>query len=80
MGLSDEDFMKEVIAEVRKNHTDVSEAHPSDEELSNYLKKSKRTLRSFYFTSILISFTISSIEILILDFPGLFSEKTNSDS
>ena len=36
MGLSDEDFMKEVIAEVRKNHTDVSEAHPSDEELKGY--------------------------------------------
>ena len=48
MGLSDEDFMKEVIAEVRKNHTDVSEAHPSDEELSNYLKKSWKNFNENY--------------------------------
>ncbi len=39
MNLSDEDFMKEVIANIRKNHSDVSNAHPDDEELSNYLKK-----------------------------------------
>ena len=48
MNLSDEDFMKEVISEIRKNHTDVSAAHPSDEELSNYLKESWKNYNENY--------------------------------
>ena len=39
MNLSEEDFMKEVIASIRQNHSDVSNAHPDDEELSKYLQK-----------------------------------------
>ena len=48
MGLSDDDFMKEVIAEVRKNHKDVSDAHPSDKELSDYLQNSWKNFTENY--------------------------------
>lgn len=58
MNLSDEDFMKEVIANIRKNHSDVSNAHPDDEELSKYLQKEWNNYNENYLAEAWIGDTV----------------------